>query len=158
MDNFHLAQVNIAKRLAPMNDPIMRDFVNNLDRINAIADDSEGFIWRLKDEDKALGAQVFQDDSLLINMSVWKNLESLFTYTYNSGHIEVFKRKKEWFSKMKMMHMAFWYIPEGYEPTFQDAKDRLDYLNKHGDTPYAFSFKSKFVATDWLNYKPIIIK
>ncbi len=155
MKEHNLAQVNIAKRLAPMDDPIMQDFVNNLDKINAIADSADGFVWRMQDEDKELGAKVFEDDTLLINMSVWKNLESLFEYTYNSGHIEVFKRKKEWFSKMKMMHMAFWYIPKSYEPTFQDAKDRLDYLNKHGDTPYAFSFKSKFTAKDSINYTPI---
>lgn len=156
MNELNLAQVNIAKRLAPMDNPIMQDFVNNLDKINAIADSADGFIWRMQDEDKELGAKVFEDDTLLINMSVWKNLESLFEYTYNSGHIEVFKRKKEWFSKMKMVHMAFWYIPKGYEPTFQDAKDRLDYLNKHRDTPYAFSFKSKFTAEDSINYIPIL--
>ncbi|GAA4882017.1 DUF3291 domain-containing protein [Flaviramulus aquimarinus] len=156
MASLLLAQVNIAKRLAPMDDPIMQDFVNNLDKINAIADLSDGFVWRLQDEDKDEAVSIFKDDTLVINMSVWKNLESLFNYTYNSGHIEVFKRKKEWFSKMKMMHMAFWYVPEGYEPTFQDAKNRLDYLNVHGDTPYAFSFKSKFSAVDSQNYKAII--
>ncbi|GAA3655311.1 DUF3291 domain-containing protein [Flavivirga jejuensis] len=155
MNELHLAQVNIAKRLAPMDDPIMQDFVNNLDKINALADRSEGFVWRLKDEDKDLANQVFQDDTLLINMSVWENLETLFNYTYKSDHIEVFKRKKEWFSKMKMMHMAFWYVPKGYEPTFQDAKNRLDYLNKHGDTPYAFSFKTKFTVSDSLSYTPL---
>ncbi|MDD7885660.1 DUF3291 domain-containing protein [Flavivirga sp. 57AJ16] len=156
MKELHLAQINIAKRLAPMEDPIMKDFVDNLDRINALADESEGFVWRLKDEDKDLAAQVFQDDTLLINMSVWENLETLFNYTYKSDHIEVFKRKKEWFSKMKMVHMAFWYVPKGYEPTFQGAKKRLDYINKHGDTPYAFGFKSKFTAMDSLNYKPLL--
>lgn len=153
MSKFHLAQVNIAKRLAPMDDPIMLDFVNNLDKINAIADSFVGFIWRLKDEDKDEATLIFKDDTLIINMSVWENLESLFNYTYNSGHIEVFKRKKEWFSKMKMVHMAFWYVPEGYNPTFQDAKDRLDYLNTHGDTPFAFSFKSKFTIEDAGIYK-----
>ena len=156
MSKLHLAQVNIAKILASMDDPVMADFVNNLDKINAIADDADGFVWRLKDEDKDLAASIFQDDTLIINMSVWINLESLFNYTYNSGHIEVFKRKKEWFSKMKMLHMAFWYIPEGYEPTFQDAKTRLDYINKYGDTPFAFSFKNKFSVTEALNYKQIV--
>ncbi|NMH89909.1 DUF3291 domain-containing protein [Flavivirga algicola] len=156
MTESHLAQINIAKRLAPLDDPIMLDFVNNLDRINALADKSEGFVWRLKDENKELAAQVFQDEALLINMSVWENIEALFNYTYKSGHIEVFKRKKEWFDKMKMMHMAFWFIPKGHEPTFLEAKNRLDYLNKHGETPYAFSFKSKFTVTDSLNYKPVL--
>ncbi|MEP5340254.1 MAG: DUF3291 domain-containing protein [Algibacter sp.] len=156
MSKYHLAQVNIAKRLAPMDDPIMQDFVNNLDRMNALADNHEGFIWRLKDEDKDLAAEVFQDNTLIINMSVWENIETLFDYTYKSDHIEIFKRKKEWFSKMKIMHMAFWYIPEGYEPTFQDAKDRLDYIDKHGDTPYAFGFKKKFSKEDTINYTPIL--
>jgi len=107
----------------------------------------------MKDEDKEEGALIFQDDTLLINMSVWTNLEALFNYTYNSGHIEVFRRKKEWFSKVKMMHMAFWYVPIGYEPTFKDVKLRLDYINTHGDTPFAFSFKKKFSLEDSLNYK-----
>lgn len=156
MSKLHLAQVNIARRLAPMDDPIMLDFVKNVDKINAIADNADGFIWRLKDEDKDLATSMFQDDTLIINMSVWKNLESLFNYTYNSGHIEVFKRKKEWFSKMKILHMAFWYIPEGYEPTMQDAKNRLDYINNHGDTPHAFTFKNKFSVTDALTYKQIV--
>jgi len=155
MSVFHLAEVNIAKRLAPLDDPIMQDFINNLDIMNAIADASEGFVWRLMDEDKDEANKIFQDDTLLINISVWKNLETLFNYTYNSGHVEIFKRKKEWFSKTKMMHMAFWYIPENYVPTFQDAKIRLDYLNSYGETPYAFSFKSKFTKQDALNYIPL---
>ncbi|ULC58101.1 DUF3291 domain-containing protein [Flaviramulus sp. BrNp1-15] len=156
MGKFYLAQVNIAKSLAPMDDPIMEDFVNNLDRINAIADSSKGFIWRLKDEDKDEAARIFKDDSLIINMSVWTDLSSLFNFTYNSNHVEIFKRKKEWFSKIKMKYMAFWYVPEGYEPTFQDAKNRLDYLNTYGETPFAFTFKSKFTAMDSINYKPQI--
>lgn len=156
MINFQLAQVNIAKRLSSMDDPIMADFVNNLDKINKIADLHEGFIWRLKNEDVELGAKIFQDDSLIINMSVWKGLKYLYDFTYNSTHKEIFKRKKDWFSKMKMIHMAFWYVTEGYEPTFYDAKNRIDYLNKYGETPYAFTFKSKFSASDSLNYKPTL--
>ena len=156
MGQFHLAQVNIAKRLGPMDDPIIQDFANNVDRINPLADHSEGFVWRLKDEDKDLGAQIFQDDQLLINLSVWESLESLFNYTYNSGHIEIFKRKKECFIKMKMVHLTFWFVPKGYEPTFQDSKNRLDYLIEHGDTPYSFTFKNKFTIADCLNYKPLL--
>jgi hypothetical protein len=151
----HLAQVNIAKRLAPLDDPIMQDFINNVERINRIADKSDGFKWRMQNEDKDLAMDIFKDDSLVINISVWENLEALFKYTYNSGHIDVFKRKKEWFSKMKMTHMAFWYVSHDYKPTFEDAKARLDYMNTHGDTPYAFSFKSKFTPEDAINYKQL---
>ncbi len=155
MSKYHLAQVNIAKSLASMDDPIMQGFVDNLERINVIADASKGFIWRLKDEDKEDAVKVFKDDTLIVNISVWNDLEGLFNFTYNSKHIEILKRKKEWFSKIKMMHMAFWYVLEGYQPTFKDAKKRLDYLNIYGETPYAFTFKSQFSLADSLNYKPL---
>jgi hypothetical protein len=149
----HLAQVNIAKILEPLDSPKMRGFVDNLDRINAIADKSEGFIWRFKDEDKDLAKSIFKDDALIVNISVWNDLEALFNYTYKSVHLEIFKQKKEWFSKLRMTHMAFWYVPLDYKPTFQDAKSRLDYLNKNGETPYSFTFKSKFTINDSLKYK-----
>lgn len=153
MNTYHLAQVNIAKGLAPLSDPIMQDFINNVDRINAIADNSKGFVWRFKDEDKDEALSVFKEEDLLVNISVWEDLESLFNYIYHSDHIEVFKRKKEWFNKVEMKHMAFWYVPFGTKPTLKDAKIRLDYLNSHGETPYAFTFKSKFSVVDSINYK-----
>lgn len=150
----NLAQVNIAKMLAPIDDPIMADFVNNLDRINAIADRSEGFIWRLKgDENNATAIKAFEDDTLIINMSVWADIDALFQFTYKSNHIEVFKRKKEWFSKLKDMHMAFWYVDEGHLPTPEEARERLDYINQNGATPYAFTFKRQFSVDDYLKYK-----
>jgi hypothetical protein len=153
MSTHHLAQVNIAKMLAPIDDPIMQDFVNNLDRINAIADDIEGFIWRLKgDEDNATAIRVFEDDSLIINMSVWKDIDSLFNFTYKSGHIEVFKRRKEWFSKIKMQYIVFWYVPINHIPTPEAARERLEYINTHGETPYAFTFRNKFSIRDSIDY------
>lgn len=152
--NYYLAQVNIAKMLAPLDDPIMQDFISSFDAINAIADNSEGFVWRMKDEDREEGAKIFQEDSLVINISVWEDIDSLFHYVYHSGHIDVFKRKKEWFKLIKLQHMAFWYVPKGYEPNFNDAKERLDYIRSHSATPYAFNFKSRFTVQDFLNYKP----
>ena len=151
--NYHLAQVNIARMLGPIVSPVMSVFVDNLDRINAVADKSEGFVWRLKDdENNATSIQIFEDRYLIVNMSVWTSLEALFQFTYNSAHTEIFKRKKEGFSKMKDMHMACWYIAEGEVPTTEEAKKRLAYLNKHGETPYAFTFKSKFSAADAITF------
>ena len=151
---YHLAQVNIAKMLAPIDDPIMADFVNNLDRINAIADKAKGFVWRLQgDDDNATAIRVFEDNMLIINLSVWKDIESLFDFTYKSDHVAIFKRKKEWFSKMQAMHMAFWYIPAGHIPTPHEARERLSYLNEHGETPFAFTFKGKFSTEDLSNFK-----
>ncbi|AXT60256.1 DUF3291 domain-containing protein [Aquimarina sp. AD10] len=150
-----LAQVNIAEMLAPIDDPIMADFVNNLDRINELAEKSDGFVWRLKgDEGNATAITVFDNLFLIINMSVWKDSESLFDFVYKTAHSDILKRKKEWFHKLPRMHMAFWYIENGHEPTPEEAKERLYYLQEHGETPYSFSFKSKFTETDAKEYIP----
>ncbi len=151
----NLAQINIAKMLAPLDSPVMADFVGNLDRINARAEKSPGFVWRLVEENNnAISLNVFNDNFLIVNMSVWKSRDDLFNFTYQSDHRDIFKRKKEWFSKMKDMHMAFWYVKNGSNPTPDEAKERLRYLNEHGETPYAFTFKSGFSPEDAHNYKP----
>lgn len=138
----HLAQVNIAKMKAPIGSPIMADFIANLDRINAIAEAHEGFVWRLKgDENNATAIKVFEDDFLIINMSVWKDKKSLSDYVYKSDHKEIFKRKAEWFESMSEMHMALWLVEEGHFPSPEEAKERLEYLQKNGETDYAFGFR-----------------
>lgn len=151
-----LAQVNIAEMLAPINDPIMADFVNNLDRINELAEKSDGFVWRLKgDEGNATAITVFDNLFLIINMSVWESMQDLYNFTYQTAHVEILKRKKEWFHKMPRMHMAFWYVEDGHESSPAEAKERLYYLQEHGETPYAFSFKSKFTPEDARKYHKI---
>ena len=150
----HLAQVNIAEMIAPINDPVMADFVNNLDRINALAESSEGFVWRLKgDENNATAIRVFDYDFLIINMSVWEDIDTLFDFTYKTAHVEILKRKKEWFHNMKQMHMAFWYVEEGHHPTPEEAKEKLQYIREHGETPVAFTFKSRFTPEDYKTYQ-----
>lgn len=142
---FHLAQVNIAKMLAPIDSPVMADFVANLDTINALAENNAGFVWRLKDEsNNATAIKIFDDDFLIINMSVWKNNETLFQFVYESNHVEILKRRKEWFEKMPEMHMALWYVQAGHLPTVAEAIERLNYLRIHGETPFSFGFKKRF--------------
>jgi len=146
-----LAQVNIAKMLAPTDSPIMADFVANLDSINQLAEQSDGFIWRLKtDDNNATSIKVYDDDFIIVNMSVWETIDKLFNYVYKSNHVEIFKRRKEWFEKMKDMHMALWYVEEGKHPTVADAVARLDHIRKHGQTPYAFTFKQRFTVEEFL--------
>lgn len=141
--------------LAPLDSPVMADFVNNLDRINAMAEESEGFVWRLTDEaNNATSIQLFEDHYLIVNMSVWTSMEALFNFTYRSDHRKIFARKKEWFSKMKEMHMACWYVKAGKMPSTEDAKIRLAHLNSYGETPYAFTFKSKYSAAEALKFLP----
>jgi len=152
---YHLAQLNIARALAPMDSPIMADFVANLDRINSLAESSDGFIWRLKDEsNNATSIRIYDDDFLIVNMSVWKNGEALYRYVYQSDHVAIFKRRAEWFEKMPEMHMALWYVQRGSMPTVSDAIERLDYLRVHGESPYAFTFRSKFTEQDAVLFEP----
>jgi hypothetical protein len=162
--NYHLAQVNIAKMLAPLESPIMADFVANLDPINQLAETSEGFVWRLKDEgNNATSIKIYDDEFLLVNMSVWKDADSLFQFAFKSQHVEIFKRRSEWFDKMSQMHMALWYVPPGHYPDVNEATQRLNHIRMHGETPYAFSFKKRFsvheaVSNHGLNEKEFFPK
>ncbi len=141
--------MNIAKLLYPLEDPAMADFVNNLDLINGLADTSEGFIWRLAGEgNNATGNIIYNDPTLLVNMSVWVTIDSLFRYTYRTDHLEFFRRRKEWFGRMESAHMALWYVPAGHIPAISEAQERLTHLRDHGDTPFAFSFKRKFTPAE----------
>lgn len=142
----NLAQLNLAHAIAPIDDPVMEGFVSNVDRINALSEESEGFVWRLEidDESESLSEALFGSDFILVNMSVWKDRESLFKFVYKSAHADILKRKKEWFQKMPKMHMVLWYVAEGHIPTVAEARERLNYLREKGESEYAFSFKSRF--------------
>lgn len=148
---YHLAQLNIGRMLAPLDDPIMEGFVAKLDEVNALADNSPGFIWRLQTpEGNATDLRPYDDDLILVNMSVWASLEDLSSYVYamESEHRPVMKQRRRWFQKFDGPYMALWWIPEGHIPTVEEAKERLEHLRTHGATAYAFSFKEPFPAPD----------
>lgn len=148
---YQLAQLNIAKTVFAIDSAELAGFVQNLDRINRIAEKSEGFVWRLKDDsNNAMNLRMFNDSSLLINMSVWEDIESLFQFVYQSEHVEIFKRRREWFPAMTEMHMCLWYVPEGHLPDIAEAEERLSYLRKNGETPYSFTFRKRFAPTELL--------
>jgi hypothetical protein len=151
MTHYHLAQVNIARMRGPIDSLIMAEFVAQLDAINAVAEAAPGFVWRLKsDEGNATAIRVFDDPMLIINMSVWESLEALFEYTYRSDHIDVYRRRGEWFERMETPHMALWWIPAGHIPTPEEAKDKLALLEREGATPLAFTFKKRFTFEEML--------
>jgi hypothetical protein len=142
---FHLAQLNVGAILAPLDSPVMADFANNLDKINALAEASPGFIWRLKDDaNNATSIQMFDDERVIVNMSVWETLEHLYQFAYKSMHAEFLKRRKEWFEKMGEMYYVLWYVPAGTVPGVMEARQRLEHLRAHGETPHAFSFSKRF--------------
>ena len=153
---FHLAQVNIAKMLAPLESPLMAEFVANLEKINSLADHADGFVWRLKEEGSdATSINIFGDDRLLVNMSVWRNMDALARFVYQPGHVEVMKRRREWFERIAEMHMACWYVPEGHLPTVPEAEERLLYFRTHGETPFSFGFRKRFTFEEAAQYTPI---
>jgi Domain of unknown function (DUF3291) len=146
----HLAQINIGRiKGMDMNDPIMADFVAQLDQINQLAENSEGFVWRLKGEgNNATDLLAFEDSRIIVNMSVWESVAHLEHYVFKTMHVEVLKRRKEWFERFESSHLALWYIPIGHTPTVEEAKERLLHIDSHGLTPYAFTFRKVFMPSD----------
>lgn len=146
-ERWHLAQVNIGIPRGPMDSAEMAEFMELLEPVNALADDAPGFVWRLQDEDgDATSIAVFDDPGLIINMSVWESAETLWDFVYSGRHLEVMRRRREWFSRMAEAFMCLWWIPAGELPTVGDAEDRLIRLRAEGPTPYAFTFKQRFAA------------
>ena len=150
MTRFHLAQANIGRFRAPLDDPIMEGFRTQLDPVNALADRSPGFVWRLQTEDgNATAIRPYDGDNLMaINMSVWESLESLQQFVYKSGHVETLRARKQWFEPIDGPILVLWWIPVGQIPTVRDAQERLQHLAEHGPTPHAFTFRTPFPAPD----------
>ena len=143
MAKYHIAQINIGRILAPIGDLLMADFVSQLPPVNALADASPGFVWRLQTESgDATSIRVYEDEMVAINMSVWESVDALREYVYKSAHSGVLRDRKRWFEKFDGPYMALWWILAGHIPTPQEGKERLEYLRMHGETPYAFSFKN----------------
>lgn len=146
---FHLAQVNIGRTREPLDSPVMKGFVDQLDAVNALADRSPGFVWRLQTEEgHATSINVFGDERVIINISVWESLELLQRYVYSGDHLQLLKDKKNWFEKMPGPTLALWWIPAGEIPSVEDAKRALDTLGKEGPSPAAFSFARPCPAPD----------
>ena len=145
MPAYHLAQINIARMLAPIDDPRMADFVALLTPVNALADRSLGFVWRLQtDSGDATSLKVYDDEMIIINLTVWENVESLREFVYKDAHYTVLRDRKRWFEKFDGPYYALWWIPAGELPSIEEARQRLDHLRQHGDTSYAFSFNDIF--------------
>lgn len=143
--NWHLAQYNVAKLVAPLDDPRLADFVASLRRVNELGDRAPGFVWRLQSAGgDSTDVRVGDDPLVLVNFTVWESIEALFEYTYHSAHVEVFRRRREWFRHDGRPYLAMWWVPPGHVPTMAEAEERLAHLRAHGPTPYAFTFKQRF--------------
>ena len=146
---YHLAQCNSGRILAPLESELLKGFVDALDPINAVADATPGFVWRLQtDEGNATSIHAFDDDMLLMNMSVWDSLEALAEFTYRSAHRDILRGRHQWFERATEPYLVLWWIPAGTRPTVDDAVDRLALLPRIGPSPEAFTFRSPFPAPD----------
>lgn len=145
MQTFQLAQLNIAQARDAMDSALMKGFVDRLEEINLLAESSAGFIWRLQTEEgDATSIQAFDDPALIVNMSVWQDLDSLKSYVYKTAHVELIKDREAWFNKISMAHQVLWWVPEGHQPSVDEAKQRLKHLELHGPSDYAFTFAKPF--------------
>ena len=145
MQSWHVAQVNVARLLAPIDAPQIADFVANLAPVNAIADQSPGFVWRLQDDSgNATSIVVDPDPLVILNMSVWESIESLEAFVRNGGHVAIMRRRREFFERAAAAYLALWWVPAGTEPTPADALERLAHLRAKGPTPYAFTFRDRY--------------
>jgi len=147
---FHLAQFNIGRFRASLDSPIMEGFRRQLDPINALADRSPGFVWRLQTEEgNATAIRPYAGDDLMaINLSVWESLESLQQFVYKSHHVDTLPARQQWFEPIAGPILVLWWIPFGHQPSVLEAQDRLEHLKQHGPTPHAFTFRTPFPAPD----------
>lgn len=163
MSTYELAQVNVGRVRAPIGHPLMAGFVARLDEINALAERSPGFVWRLQTSEG--NATYFRpyphDDQILINMSVWESVEALRHFVYKTAHSELLRQREAWFEKFVGMYMALWWVPAGHRPGMDEATKRLAHLEEHGPTQFAFTFKKTFEpdeqfqrGIDWSSFQP----
>ena len=162
MARYHIAQVNIGRVRAPIEDRLMAGFVARLDEINALADQSPGFVWRLQTtEGNAIYLRPYDDDRILINMSVWETVDALREFVYRTTHAELLQQRHDWFEKFAGAYMALWWVPAGHIPGIDEAKKRLEHLATHGPTQFSFTFKAVFQpdeefqrGIDWASFQP----
>jgi hypothetical protein len=139
-----IAQVNIALPREPLDSPALAEFVANLEPVNALADAAPGFVWRLEDASgDATAIRVFDDERLIINLSVWESIDALWEFVYSGGHLTVMRRRREWMTRLASAYMCLWRVPEGHVPDTTEARERLEHLERHGPTPHAFTFKRR---------------
>ena len=131
-----------------MDGSVMAGFVAALEPINALADEAPGFVWRLQTDDgDATAIRPYEDDRIIVNMSVWESIEALRAFVYTSAHTSVMRSRKQWFEKLDT-YLALWWVPVGHEPTIEEARRRLEHLERQGSSPYAFTFRASFAAPD----------
>ena len=139
-----IAEYDIARCLEPLDSPVMKDFVDSLDLVFSLAESSTGFIWRHNDAENSAESYLIDGDPLMVeNLSVWASVSDLHNFLYRTNHVNYLKRGKEWFNPLSVTKVALWHVEPGHEPTIEEGRERLKYLQTHGDSDYVFGLQSK---------------
>ena len=147
----HLAQINIARHRYPEGDPRVADFFANIDRVNAAAERMPGFVWRLQDESgSATQIQAYDDPLIIVNMSIWDSVDTFEAFVWRTVHVPFYRRRDEWFGRLDGPHFAMWWVPEGYRPTAQEGRQRLEHLAANGPSDDAFGWESLNQNNLWM--------
>jgi len=150
--NTHLAQLNVARALDDLESPRLADFMAALDRVNAVAERSPGFVWRLKSgAGNATDIKVGDDARLIVNLTVWETPAHLEQFVWNTVHARVYEKKSKWFEPMSTPHFVMWWIPVGHVPTVEEAMDRLSELAARGPAERAFGWESLPAIKLWMS-------
>ncbi len=144
MSEYHLAQLNLARARYPMEAPEMQGFVDNLENINALAEDSPGFIWRLQTESGDATEIDYYGPGWLVNMSIWESTEALQDFVFRTAHAEFMSQRKQWFDRLELAYVVLWWVPAGHVPDLDEANQRLEMLRAQGPGPQAFNFRQSF--------------
>ncbi len=150
MRSVELAQLNIGRAVAPLDDPSMDGFVTRLAEINALAERSPGYVWRLTDVlgADATGVRAYDDPLVIVNLTVWTGIDQLFDFAYRSTHVDLLRARREWFVPLDGPTLVLWWVRAGVWPTIEEAVARLDHLAAHGPSAHAFTMKARF-GPDW---------
>ena len=149
MPDHHIAQLNVGRLVAARDSAVVADFMDNLDAVNALADAAPGFVWRLQDEaGNATGIPVTRDDMFIVNLSVWRSIEQLHAFVYETGHTPFIGRRLEWFERHDGPYMTLWWVEAGHAPSVEEAMARLAQVRTEGPTRDAFTFKQTFAAPE----------
>jgi hypothetical protein len=150
----HLAQLNVGHIRFPTDDPRVAEFMGALDSINALAERSPGFVWRLQsDAGNATDIKLTADPQFIVNMSVWETPEHLEHFVWNTVHKRVYEKKSNWFEAMSTPHFVMWWVPAGHIPTPDEALARLEHLTRHGPSDHAFGWESLPNVKLWMNQR-----
>jgi hypothetical protein len=149
MPGQHLAQFNIARIRYPLDDPRMADFVDNVERVNGLAEQVPGFVWRLQDDSgHAMNMRVYDDPTLLPNLTVWESAQALERFVWQTLHGRFYRRREDWFVPLDTP-LVMWWVPAGHRPSMAEGVARLDHLKAHGPGDFAFGWEQLADARVW---------